>query len=118
MINSEKNRLNKVLSNLEIQGMITAIGTGIGDEFDREKLRYHRVIVMTDADVDGSHIRTLSSFPLPECRLVESGTSIAVPPRWVKFGNGGYVEGGCSRSCASAIGSRTWTGRPLARRSS
>jgi DNA gyrase subunit B len=53
VINSEKNRIGKVLSNVEIQAIITAIGTGIADEFDHEKLRYHRVIIMTDADVDG-----------------------------------------------------------------
>src|SRR5207249_51727 len=54
VINAEKNRINKVLSNAEIQAMVTAIGTGIADEFDVAKLRYHRIIVMTDADVDGS----------------------------------------------------------------
>src|SRR5438067_2221295 len=59
VINAETNPLHQVLSNAEIQAMITAIGTGIGDELDISKLRYHRVIVMTDADVDGSHIRTL-----------------------------------------------------------
>ena len=91
IINSEKNRIHKVLSNNEIQAMITAIGTGFGDEFTIENIRYGRIIVMTDADVDGAHIRTLIlTFIYRTMReLVDRGhIYIAVPPLYhVKLGN-------------------------------
>ncbi len=97
VINAEKNRINKVLSNEEIQAIITAIGTGFGEEFDISKLRYHRIIVMTDADVDGAHIRTLIlTFLYRQMQeLVDRGhIYIAVAPLYrVKLGNQlRYVE--------------------------
>jgi DNA gyrase subunit B len=83
IINVEKARINKVLSNNEIQAMITAIGTGIGEEFNIEGARYHKVVVTCDADVDGSHIRTLILTFLFRhmTELIEAGyVYIAQPP--------------------------------------
>jgi DNA gyrase subunit B len=97
ILNVEKSRIDKVLNNVEVQALITAIGTGVRDEFDLERARYHKVIVMTDADVDGAHIRTLVLTLLfremPE--LIEAGyVYIAKPPLYrLKRGNQTrYVE--------------------------
>ena len=83
IINSEKARVDKILSNNEIRMMITAFGTGFKEDFDLEKLRYHKIVIMTDADVDGAHIRTLLlTFLfryLPDL-IIQGHVYIAMPP--------------------------------------
>jgi DNA gyrase subunit B len=122
IINVEKSRIDRVLKNNEVQSLITAMGTGIHDDFDLAKLRYHKIVLMADADVDGQHITTLLltllfRFMRP---LIEHGhVYLAAPPlykiKWSK-GEPGYAYSDKERDGLIKLGQES--GRKLAREDS
>ena len=122
IINVEKSRIDRVLKNNEVQSLITALGTGIHDDFDLAKLRYHKIVLMADADVDGQHITTLLltllfRFMRP---LIEAGhVYLAAPPlykiKWTK-GDPGYAYSDKERDALIKAGAGSRPQAPQGRR--
>jgi DNA gyrase subunit B len=117
ILNVEKARIDRVLKNTEVQALITALGTGIHDDFDLEKLRYHKIVLMADADVDGQHIRTLLltllfRFMKP---LVEHGfVYLAQPPLYkIKWGKDDFEYAYSDRERDGLIATGQAAGRKL-----
>src|SRR5262249_43349602 len=117
ILNVEKARIDKVLQNTEVQALISAFGCGIQEDYDAEKLRYHKIVLMADADVDGQHIRTLLltllfRFMRP---LVEAGyVYLAMPPLYkIKWGKDDFEYAYSDRERDAVIAAGVEAGRRL-----